>query len=101
MSEMFTLFLYKTKTEGKHPFLCVHVDLPDNKYGAKDFLFFAFTLLWFCEAHCWKLQCFQKPPFLCVHIDQIRFRKPPFLWLSTFDSVFNNLRFVAFLCRLV
>ena len=30
---------------------------------------------------------------MCVHIDQMRFRKPPFLWISTFDSVFENLCF--------
>ena len=67
------------KATHSHPFLCVHIDLPDNKYGAKDIRFCAFTLLRFCEAHCWILQRFQKPPFLCVHIDQVRFRKLPFL----------------------
>ena len=40
--------------------------------------FCAFTLLRFCETHCWILQRFQKPPFLCVHIDQKRFQKPQF-----------------------
>ena len=40
----------------KHPFLCFHIDLPDNKYGAKDIRFCAFTLLWFCEARYWILE---------------------------------------------
>ena len=86
----YSVFVQK-RTE-KRPFLSVHIDLPDNKYGAKGIRFRAFTLLRFCEAHCWILQRFQKPPFLCVHIDQLRFQKPPFLWISTFDSVFENLR---------
>ena len=47
----------------------------------------------FCEAHCWILERFQKPPFLCVHIGQMRFQKAPFLWISTFDGVFESLRF--------
>ena len=64
----------------KPPFLCVHTDLPDNKNAAKNIRFGAFTLLRFCEAHCWIEERFQKPPFLCVHIDEMRFRKPPFLW---------------------
>ena len=38
------------------------------------------------------------PLFLCVHIDQKHFQKPPFLWISTFDSVFETSVFVAFLC---
>ena len=37
-----------------------------------------FTLLRFCEAHCWIME---------------RFQRPPFLWISTFDSVFENIRF--------
>ena len=81
------------KRREKHPFLCVHIDLPDNKYGAKDIRFCAFTLLQFCEAHCWILQRFQKPPCLCVHVDQMLFRKTLFLWISTFYSVFENLHF--------
>ena len=31
--------------------------------------------------------------FRSVHIDSERFQKPPFLWMSTSDSVFENLRF--------
>ena len=85
--------VFVQKQREKHPFLCVHIELSDNKYGAKDIRFRAFTLLRFCKAHCWILQRFQKPPFLCVHIGQMRFRKPPFLWISTFDSAFENLRF--------
>ena len=42
------------------------------------------TLRRFCEAHCWTLE---------------RFQKPPFLWISTFYSVFENLRFCGILCR--
>ena len=38
------------KRREKHPFLSVHIDPPDNKYGAKDIHFCAFTLL--CEVHC-------------------------------------------------
>ena len=73
--------------------MCVHIDMSDNKYGAKDIRFCALTLFRFCEALHWILERFQKPPSLCVHIDQVRFQKPPFLWISTFDSVFEILRF--------
>ena len=75
----YSVFVQKRREE--HPFLCVHIDLPDNKYGAKDIRFCAFTLLLVCEAHYWILE---------------RFQKPPFLWISTFDSVFKNLRFGVF-----
>ena len=85
--------VFAQKRREKHPFLCVHIDLPDKTYGAKDIRFRAFTLLRFCKAHRWILQRFQKPPFLCVHIDQKHFQIPPFLWISTFDSAFENLRF--------
>ena len=88
------------KTKRKTSVLCVHLDLPDNKCGAKDIPFCAFTLLRFCEAHCWIVERFQKPPFLCVHIDQMRFQKSPFLWISTFDSVFQNLRFCGVLVQI-
>ena len=74
----FTLLRFVQKRRELHQFLCVHIDLPDNKYGAKDIHFCAFTLLRFCEAQSWTLE---------------RFQKPPFLWISTFESVFKNLRF--------
>ena len=35
----FTLLRFCTKRREKHPFMCVHIDLPDNKYGAKDIRF--------------------------------------------------------------
>ena len=92
--------VFVQKRREKHPFLSVHIDLPDNKYGAKDIRFCAFTLLRLCEAHCSILERFQKPPFLCVHIDSQRFQKPPFLWISTFDSVFENLRFCGVFVRI-
>ena len=82
------------------PFLCVHTDLPDNKNVAKNIRFCAFTLLRFCEANCWILERFQKPPSLCVHINQMGFQKPPFLWISTFDSNFENLRFCGVFVRI-
>ena len=90
--------VFVQKRREKPPFSCVHTDLPDNKNAAKNIRFCAFTLLRFCEAHCWILERFQKPPFLCVHIDQMRFQKPPFFWISTFDSVFENLRFCGVFC---
>ena len=49
-SYKFILFCSYTKTEGirgKRPFLSVHIDLPDEKYGAKDVRRFAFTLFRF------------------------------------------------------
>ena len=92
--------VFVQKRGEKPPFLCVHTDLPDNKNAAKNIHFCAFTMLRFCEAHCWILERFQKPPFLCVHIDQMRFQKPPFLWISTFDSVFENLRFCGVFLRI-
>ena len=49
----------------KHP--CAHIDLPDNKHEAKDILFCAFTLLRFCEAHCWILERFQTSVFVLSH----------------------------------
>ena len=82
------------------------------KNGEKNLRFCAFTLIClitntepkisvFVRSHCsgfvkliigyWSV--FKKPPFLCVHIDLERFQKPPFLWISTFDSVFENFRF--------
>ena len=48
---------------------------------------YPFTLLRFC------IKAERKPPFLCVHIDLERFQKRPFLWISTFDTVFENLSF--------
>ena len=78
----------------------VHTTPFSYKNAAKYLRFCAFTLLRFCEAHCWILERFQKPPFLCVHIDQLRFQKPPFLWISTFDSVFENLRFCGVFVRI-
>ena len=98
-SHYYSVFVQKRK--GKHPFSCVHIDLPDNKYGAKDIRFCAFTLFQFCEAHCWILQRFQKPLFLCVHIDQMRFRKHPFLWSFCADQCENfhkNGRFSLRFC---
>ena len=92
--------VFEQKRGEKHPFLFVHMDLPDNNYGAKDIRFCAFTLLRFFEAHYWILERFQKPPSLCVHIDQMRFQKPPFLWISTFDSVFKSLRFCGVLVQI-
>ena len=65
----FTLLRFCTKTEGKRPFLYVHIDLSDNRYGAKDIRFCTFTLLRFLKVvvgHC---------------------------------SVFKDHFFVAFLCR--
>ena len=63
----FTLLRVCTKMEGKNPFLCAHIDLPDNKYGAKDIR------------------------FLCVHIalDNVKL-------IVGYYSVFKNLRFCAF-----
>ena len=88
----YSVFVQK-KNGGKNIRFCAFT-LPDNKYGAKDIHFCAFTLLRFGEAHCWIVEHFQKPSFfLCVHIDQMHFQKPPLLWISTFDSVFENLRF--------
>ena len=92
--------VFVQKRREKPSFLCVHTDLPDNKNAAKNIRFCAFTLLHFCEAHCWILERFQKPPFLCVHIDQMRFQKPPFLWISIFDSVFESLRFCGVFGRI-
>ena len=92
--------VFVQKRREKLPFLCVHTDLPDNKNAAKNIRFCAFKLLRFCETHCCILERFQKPPFLCVHIDQMRFQKPPLLWISTFDSVFENLRFCGVFVRI-
>ena len=78
----------------------VHTTPFSYKNAAKNLRFCAFTLLRFCEAHCWILERFQKPPFLCVHIDKLRFQKPPFLWISTFDSVFENFRFCGVFVRI-
>ena len=55
---------------------------------------YPFTLLRFCTKRR------EKQSFLSVHIDQMRFQKPPFLWISTFDSVFVNLRFCDVFVRL-
>ena len=87
-----------TLTEGKSSGLYDHIDLRQNKYGAKDICWFrkcfcAFTTLWFCENHCWLLERFQNPQFMCVYIDSKQSQKPLFLWTSTFASVFENLRF--------
>ena len=65
----------------RYPFLCFHIDLPDNKYRGKDKRFCAFTLLRFCEGHCWILERFQKPRF-CV--------------FTLIKCVFKNLRFYKF-----
>ena len=64
--------VFVQKRREKPSFLCVHIYLPDNKYGAKDIRFCAFTLLRVCEAHYWILERFQKPPFLCVHMQGCR-----------------------------
>ena len=48
----FTLLRFVQKRREKHPFLCVHIDLHDNKHEAKDIRFCAFTLLRFGEAQC-------------------------------------------------
>ena len=94
----FTLICLITNTEPKiSVFVRSHcssfVKLIVGYYSVfKNLCFCAFTLFRFCEAHCWILQRFQKRPFLCVHIDQMRLQKRPFLWLSTFDSIFENLR---------
>ena len=79
--------------------LPVHTALFLYRNGEKNLRFCACTLLRFCEAHCWILELFQKPSFLCVHIDQMRFQKPPFLWISTFDGVFENLCFCGVFVR--
>ena len=92
--------VFVQKLSEKYPFLCVHIDLPNNKYRAKDFRFCAVTLLHFCEAHRWMLQRFQKPPLLCVHIDLERVQKPPFMWISNFDRVLENLRFCGVFVRI-
>ena len=100
-SFMFTLLRFCTKTEGKHSFLCFHIDLPDNKYGAKDLCFCAFTFLQICEARCWILQRFQNLRFCaftlikCV-FENLRFRGYPLLIAFSKTSVI-----VAFLCRFV
>ena len=56
--------------------------------------FCAFTLI------CLTTKTQRKTSVLCVHIDQMRFQKPPFLWISTFDSVFKNLRFCGVFLRI-
>ena len=72
---------------------CYDAFLLHQSYPFTLLCFCAFALLRFCEACYWILQRFQKPPFLCVHIDQMCLRKPPFLWISIFDCVFESLRF--------
>ena len=37
--------VFAQKRRGKHPFLSVHIDPSDNKYGAIDIRFCAFTLI--------------------------------------------------------
>ena len=56
----FTLLRFCTKRREKHPFLCVYIDLRDNKYGDKDIRFSAFTLLRFCEADLLDIGAFSK-----------------------------------------
>ena len=43
---------------------------------------------------------FSKTSVLGVHIDQIRFQKAAFLWISSFDSVFEKLRFCGVFVRI-
>ena len=96
----YTVFVQKRRK--KRPLLCVHIDLPDNKYGAKDIRFCAFTFLRFCEALCcWILERFQKPPFLFVHIDQMRFQNLRFCGYPLLTAFLKTSVFVAFLCRSV
>ena len=77
-------------------FFCVHTNLPSNKYGAKDIRFYAFILLQFSESHCWTLEGFQKTYIFVRSYLSSAFSKPLFLWISTFDSAFENLRFFTF-----
>ena len=98
----------------------VHTAPFSYKNGEKNLRFCSFTLICpitktqrktsvFVRSHCsvfvklivacWRLD-YQKPPLLCAHIDQMRFQKPPFLWISTFDSAFENLRFCGGFVRI-
>ena len=92
----YSVFVHERR-EKRH-FLCIHVDLPDNKYGAKDIRFCAFTLLRFCEAHCWMLERFRKPLFLCIHTDQ-RFKNLHFCGYPLLIAFSKTSVFVAFLRR--
>ena len=89
----YSVFVQKRGEE--HTFLCVHIDLPDNKYGAKDIRFYVFILLRFVKLIV-DIEAFSKPPFLCVHIDQMRFQKSSvFVDIHRFQksSVFVDIHF--------
>ena len=92
----FSVFVQKRSK--KCPFLRVHIDPPDNKYGANDIRFRAFTLLRFCEAHSWVLERFQKPPFLCFQIDLEGFENLRFCGYPLSIAFLKTSVFVAFLC---
>ena len=85
--------VFVQKRREKPPFLCVHTDLRDNKYAAQTSVFVGSHCSVFVKPIVEYWGCFQEPPFLYVHIDSERCQKPLFLWISTFDSVFENLRF--------
>ena len=74
--------VFVQKRRGKHPFLCVHIDLPDNNYGAKDIRFCAFTLLRFL-----KLIVLYYSVFKCLR----------FLAFTLIKCVFESLRFCGYL----
>ena len=100
LSYAFKLPRFCTKMEWKTSILSGHIHLIYNKNAAKNIRCCAFTMLRFCEAHNRILEPYRKPPLLCVHIDLVRFQKPPFLWISIFYSVFENLRFSGVFVRI-
>ena len=91
--------------------LPVHITPFLYENGRKNIRFCPFILIllitntkpkisFFVRSHCsgsvkliveyWSV--FKNFRFLCVHIDSERLHKPPPLWISTCDSVFENLR---------
>ena len=91
----FTLLRFCTKTEGKTSVISVLIDLPDNKYGAKDICFVSSH----CSGSVKLFERFQNPPFLYVLIDSERFQKPPFCGYPLTIAFSKTSVFVAFLCR--
>ena len=91
--------VFVQKRREKHPFLCVHIDQPDNKYVAKDIRFCAFALLRFCEAHCSILQRLQKPPFWCAFtLIKCVFKNLSFYGYRLLTAFLKTSVFVALLC---
>ena len=90
--------VFARKWRGKRPFLCVHINLPDNKYGAKDIRFCALTLLPFSEAPCWILERFQNLRFIAFTLIKCSFKNLHVCGYPLLTAFLKTSVFVAFLC---